>query len=126
MRQNAALADRAAGDSLLRGQFQEGQERLQSDRLEAQQKTGYASANVDVKSGSALAVLSDTSMMSDLDARIIRNNAAREAFGYTSQARQTRRQADITEQTAADQAEGTLIGGIAGGALDASKFIKLS
>ena len=124
MRTNAGLADRAAGDALQRGQYQEGRDRLQSDRLQAQQKAGYAAAGVDVKSGSALDVLSDTSEMSDLDARIIQNNAAREAFGYTSQARSQRRQADITEQTAADQAEGTILSGVAGGALDASRFIK--
>ena len=125
MRANAGLADRAAGDARERGQYQEGQERLQTDRLQGQQKSGYAAGNVDVKSGSAMDVLSDTSMMGELGAKIQQNNYAREAWGFGKQAASQRRQADITEQTAANQAEGTIIGGIAGGALDASKFIHL-
>ena len=125
MRTNAGLADKAAGDALERGQYQEGMERLQSDRLQGQQKAGFAAANVDTKSGSALDVLSDTSMMSELDSRIMQNNAAREAFGYTSQAASQRRQADITEQTADSQAQATVISGVTQGALDVTKFMKI-
>lgn len=83
--QNAGLDDERAADATSRGQQQESQFRTGVRRLEGTQRAGYAGQGV-TGAGSAADVLADTSRMGALDALTIRNNAAREARGYTIQA----------------------------------------
>ena len=90
---NSAEAERQA--LLLEGQAKDAIDRGEADRLrymrEFQQEQGARAADlgasgVDVNSGSALDILADSAAVAALDAKTIRHNAAREAFGYREQA----------------------------------------
>lgn len=113
---NAALAEAARTDALARGGQKAGALRMRGTQTEASQTADYAASGVSVQSGSAVDVGSSTEAVSELDAQLAKNNAMREAFGYESQAKQFRRQADYTRQEG-DMAEVTsILGGVVGGA----------
>lgn len=111
-RQNARLADASATDAILRGQFAAVSSRLQAGRLAGQQKTALASSGVQVNSGSALDLLNDTSMMSDFDAKMVANRAAREAWGYKTQADQFRQRASMEEAGGKAALGESILGGV--------------
>lgn len=113
---NAALADRAASDSIARGEFGAERATLKGGELVSAQKTAYAGAGVDPSSGSPTAVAGSTAAMTALDAAIIKNNAAREAWGFATKAQDLRRQAAYTRSAASGAATQAVLGGIAGAA----------
>ncbi|MFJ3117821.1 hypothetical protein ACIPI6_14900 [Pseudomonas protegens] len=86
--QNAAYANKAADDAIARGSFESDQQRLQTRAAIGSQRAGFAANGVDVNSGSAANIQDDTAALGELDALTIRNNAAREAWGYRTQAEQ--------------------------------------
>lgn len=86
--QNAQFANQAADDAVARGEFESDQQRLQTRAAIGSQRAGFAANGVDVNSGSAAEIQDDTAAMGELDALTIRNNAAREAWGYRTQAQQ--------------------------------------
>lgn len=113
---NAALAEMQAGDALARGEQAAGRERMRSGQLQSAQKTGYAASGVETSSGSVSDVIGSTAAVSELDAQIEKNNAAREAFGFKTRAAQFRGQARYT-RAVGDQAFFTsMLGGVLGSA----------
>jgi hypothetical protein len=86
LRRNADLADRAAADALQRGEQKAWRVRMTGERRMSLQKVAYAHAGVDVSSGTPLRAMSETAMVTALDAQVERNNAFREAWGYRKQA----------------------------------------
>ncbi|MFJ1336758.1 hypothetical protein ACIKP7_01300 [Pseudomonas caricapapayae] len=86
--QNAQFANQAADDAVARGEFESDQQRLQTRAAIGSQRAGFAANGVDVNSGSAAEIQDDTAALGELDALTIRNNAAREAWGYRTQAQQ--------------------------------------
>ncbi len=122
-RQNAHLAELAAGDAVARGQFAASQALIRGSQLEGQQKAAYVGAGVSTSSGSAVDVMSDTKTASALDALMLTNNAAREAWGYKTQATQFREKATIDESTASNEAGADILGSAVGAAGYASKMI---
>lgn len=76
----------AAADARDRGTQQEAVVRAEGTRAVGEAKVAAAASGVDTGSGSALDMLADTRAMSELDALTIRNNAAREAWGYRTAA----------------------------------------
>lgn len=103
--QNATLADQQAADAIARGQVAEGRQRNAGKSFIGQQRTGFAGQGVDVTSGSASAVQGEAQAMSALDALTIRNNAAREAFGYKVQALNDRGNAQLALMGAKNRAQ---------------------
>ena len=69
-------------DALQRGEAQAGRVRLQAGQLEGQQRVAYALSGVDASSGSAASTINSSRLFSELDAAMLRNNAAREALGH--------------------------------------------
>lgn len=120
LEENARTADQAGGDAVLRGRLLEGRVRTEGEQVANKQKTAFAAAGVDVKSGSALDVLGDTGMLSELDAQVVRSNAFREAWGYKTQASQFRRRAGMERQAGDNALVGSILGGIAQGGQYAS------
>jgi hypothetical protein len=109
---NAATADTLAADARDRGMVAEGKVRLQGGQLQAHQKSQFAAAGVDVNAGSAVDVMSSTAGLTELEAKIVANNAAREAWGFETQARGFRKQAQFT-RAAGDAAQtGSILGGV--------------
>lgn len=84
-RQNQALAERQAADATQRGQVAEENRRRQTALQLGQQTAALAAQGTDL-TGSELDILGDTAAAGELDARTLRVNAAREAYGYQVQA----------------------------------------
>ena len=98
---NARIADWQASDALERGRIDEGRQRRQIERVIGAQRAGFGMQGVDVNRGSALDVQADSAYLGELDAITIRNNAAKEAWGYQVQS------SNLTAQGRNAQREGT-------------------
>jgi hypothetical protein len=75
------------------------------------QRAGFAGQNVDVGQGSPTDVQGDAAYLGELDALKIRNNAAREAWGYRVQAQNARMGGQNAQTASQYGAAATLIGG---------------
>ena len=104
---NAITANRLADDSLQRGQIEEQRSRQQTRALQGRQVAALTASGVDVASGSALDIVSDTAAVGEIDALTIRDNAAREAWQRRVQAQ------DFTNQGALFNAEAAASSGLA-------------
>lgn len=96
--QNAAVADAQAEDAVDRGAEQESNFRMGVRGMVGKQRASIAAGNVDVSYGSAVDVQADTRYMGELDALTIRNNAAREAWGFKTQGADLRARAEIARR----------------------------
>jgi hypothetical protein len=83
---NAKVANWQAEDSVVRGGEAAIQQQRQAERMRGTQVARLASNGLDISSGTPLAILEDTMFFGAQDANIIRNNAAREAWGHKVQA----------------------------------------
>lgn len=79
---NKIIQERQAADAIDRGKNEEMLHRIKVVQLKGQQINAFAKNGVEVDSGSALDVLSDTAQIGELEALTIRSNAARDAYGY--------------------------------------------
>lgn len=83
---NAQIATNNANYAVAAGNAQAEQSRLKTNALIGQQMAAQASSGIDVGSGSALDVRTSQKEIGELDVETIRNNAARQAYGYQTQA----------------------------------------
>lgn len=120
--QNAAYSDASANDAIKRGAVEEDQQRLQTAAAIGTQRAGFAANGVDVNSGSAANIQDDTAQLGEFDALTIRNNAAREAWGYRTQSQTLRQSAATAQQSARNNIFGSLLGAGAQGTLAYSKL----
>ena len=107
---NASVAEIQAEDALLRGKIAEERYRQGVQLLIGSQRVGFAAQNVDVGVGSAVDVAADTAFIGELDALTIRNNAAREAWGYRQNATSFRLGGQASVDAARFGAANTLLG----------------
>jgi len=91
---NAKLARQSAEDARAKGVQERRQKQIETARLIGLQRAGAAGAGVQVDSGSALDLTSDTAQFGKLDELTIKNNAEREAFGFEAKAAQFDADAD--------------------------------
>jgi hypothetical protein len=84
---NAIAAEWQAQDAITRGQVAEARQRMNTAQLKGTQRASLAARGLDLGEGSALNILTDTDYMGELDALTIRDNAAREAWGYRENAK---------------------------------------
>jgi hypothetical protein len=117
---NAKIAERQGEDALNRGNLEENRERGATDQAIASGRATTAAQGVDVSSGSAAAVRASEQLVGQVDALTIRNNAAREAWGYDVEAANQRMQGRLAllageNEAATDRAKSvsTLITGAA-------------
>jgi hypothetical protein len=120
--QNAAYSDAAANDAIKRGAVEEDQQRLATTSAIGTQRAGFAANGIDVNSGTAANIQDDTAQLGEFDALTIRNNAAREAWGYKAQSDTYRQSAKTAVQSAKNNMFGSLLGA---GAQGASTYAKL-
>jgi hypothetical protein len=92
---NAQVADLQAVDATARGLQEESRFRQGVRVMIGSQRAGIAAGGIDVGYGSAVDVQADAAMLGELDALTIRQNAAREAWGYKVEAADTRQRAKI-------------------------------
>jgi len=105
---NRRLAMAQANDALLRGSIEESRYRRQIAQVIGGQKAAFGQRNVAV-SGTPLDILSDTAQVGEEDALTIRNNAARQAWGYRNQASEASRWGDNQLLNSRGKAVGTLL-----------------
>lgn len=118
IRTNAALATNQAADAIARGDQAASGVARETRALGGSQRAALAAQGVDVGSGSAADVVANDQSLGALDQLTIRQNAAREAYGFKTQAAGYTAQADWTQAAARNtaagirrQSAGTLLGG---------------
>lgn len=84
-RNNAKMAEYAAVDAEDRGAKDIEESNKRARALRGAQEARLASNGLMLDSGSALNILEDTDLLAEADARTIRDNARREAWGYRVQ-----------------------------------------
>jgi gamma-glutamylcyclotransferase (GGCT)/AIG2-like uncharacterized protein YtfP len=98
--QNAQLARFAADDAVARGSFEVYKRRLESSRKRGEISVATAAGGVSVTGGSAELLRLDEQLAADLDALVLSNNAAREAWGYEREATEFERAGKRAKQDA--------------------------
>ncbi|MEQ1771205.1 MAG: hypothetical protein ABL879_15340 [Devosia sp.] len=127
-RNNAMLAEWQAADALNRGEKSWQKHNLDVAALKGTQRAVLASHGVALDEGSAARILSDTDFLGALDAQTIRNNAAKESFGYEAQATQYKNDAAMKDYGASGihPKLAGLTTLLSGGASVASKWYSMS
>lgn len=110
---NAQVAEWQAADAKERGDTAAANVRRKYAALEGTQVASLASRGIDISEGSANALLTDTSFFSDVDQRTTKANAAREAWGYQTQANNFAANA-TAYQAGADAQNPLMAGALAG------------
>lgn len=95
---NASVATLQQTDALERGTEEENRFRMGVRGMVGTQRAAQAAGNVDVNFGSAVDVQADATLLGEHDALTIRTNAGREAWGYSTQAEDLHRRADIARK----------------------------
>ena len=80
------LAALQASDAIRRGSAGARAAEVRANQTVGAARAGLAGAGVQLNSGSAAQIQAQDAGMGELDAQLIRNNAAREAMGYTTNA----------------------------------------
>jgi hypothetical protein len=106
LEQNATIAEQQAADAIARGAQDVYRHRAGVRHLIGEQRATLGASGVDIGSGSALDVQLDAARLGELDELTIRNNAAREAYGFKVEAYNYRGQATMTRMAARNQAAG--------------------
>lgn len=104
----AAIGEMQAQDAIARGGIEEQRYRRQVAQLAGAQRTEFGARNVK-RSGTALDLLRDTETIGEEDALTIRNEAAREAWGYRVGADESRRWGRSARQQSLYGAGSTLL-----------------
>lgn len=86
----ARIGRAQASDALVRSSIEEQRYRREIAQIVGAQRAVIGARNVSA-TGSALDILSDTAQLGEEDVLTIRNNAAREAWGYRNQANEASR-----------------------------------
>lgn len=107
-KQNVILRE----DALKRGAQEEQAQRRKTAALMGRQQAVLAASNVDIGSGSPLAVLSDTATLGELDAQVIRGNAERDRASYQAGADLAGMRVRSAKNAATIGAFGTALSGI--------------
>lgn len=108
---NATLSKFKAQDAISRGATAELQQLKKTDDLVSSQRAAQAASGADVGTGSAAIVRSSSQLMGQTDALTIKNNAWREAWGYTVQANNFKSQGEFAEIATNNEANNTLLTG---------------
>jgi hypothetical protein len=106
---NAKLARMQAKDAKARGKVAVDRLRADVRSLIGAQRVGFAGQNVLVDDGSALEIQADTARLGEKDALRLKNNFAREAWGYEVEALQFDFQAEAAAQAARTRAFTSLL-----------------
>lgn len=125
LRENARRAQLEAQDALARGAEQAALARMKGSRVIAAQKTAIGASGVDAGVGSAVQLMADSRIQSEMDALTIRNNAIREAYGMRSQALGLEKAGRRAATAANRRAAASILGGVAGAADSVKGFLPL-
>lgn len=120
---NAEIADRQAEDAEQRGGVEAGRAIIKGRRAADSARVAAAAAGLDPNSGSAADLIAESEAAGQMDAITIKNNAAREAWGYKVNAISSRSSGQMAQLAGSNEARNTMLAGgmrAAAYALDAS------
>ena len=107
---NAKVSNWQAEDAVARGGEAAIQKQREAECLRGTQVARLASNGLDISSGTPLAILEDTMFFGQQDANTIRNNAAREAWGYKTQSAVSTASSQMYSSVASSQNSGLAAG----------------
>lgn len=119
----ARMAELQATDAERRGLLAAQKARSEGRQVQGAQRAALAAQGVDVASGSALDVQTDTAYQAELDAQTIQSNAWREAYGLRTQANEGRFAGAMAAIEGESKAGASMLTGglrFASGAMDAA------
>lgn len=108
---NARLARLQAEDAIARGEKEAANHKNRVGQMVGSQRAAMAAQGISVDSGSAAQIQAETYAIGDEDARTIRTNAWREAWGYQTQAINYQSQGQFDRMASRNQARNTLLTG---------------
>ena len=108
---NAAMAGLKAKQTLQAGDVSASRKEMQTEQQVGAIKAQQGASGVDVGSGSSAMVRSGVSTVGQIDEATIRNNAAREAWGYQTQATMDTYQGQFDQLTAKSKTFQTAVTG---------------
>lgn len=112
---NALSLRRAAADAKKRGRYEADLQRIKTQQDIGTQRAAQAAGGGEINTDTNALMQQDTAQFGELDALTIANNAAREAYGYETQATQNLRNAKTLKKNAKTSVLSSVIGGAAGG-----------
>lgn len=92
---NARLAEGQAADAIKEGDYEANALSKRAGALRGTQRTSYAAQGINVNTGVAAEVQSDTDALSKIDEARIKENAWRKAWGYKVEALNTRTKGEL-------------------------------
>jgi hypothetical protein len=107
--QNAALSDHKAAQAATIGSIQEERARTRGKLAIGQQRAAIAANGVDLGSGTAMDIVSDTALFGEEDALTTRFNAMNDAWGLRAQAVDYRNQGRAAKAKGKNEATGTYL-----------------
>ena len=110
---NARLADQQAQDALVRGAREQQTSAMKTRELRGRQQVAMAANGIDSGVGSASDLFGETAMFGEADRQSIALNAAREAWGYRSQATNYRNQGAVDKWQSRVNSRTTMLGTVA-------------
>jgi len=111
---NATIARQNADYAMKAGEARTTAEALKGRQQMGRLKAGIAAGGVDVNTGSAVGVLEGQAEVNQLDAMTVRSNAAREAYGYQTQATTFDAQSQLYKSEASDAENAGYLGAFTG------------
>lgn len=108
---NARLADMQADDAIRRGNTEANKAVRQGDQMVSEQRAASAAQGIDINTGSAGDIQTETTALSQQDAEIMKNNAWREAWGFKTQAIDARNQGNLALVAGNNAARNTMLTG---------------
>ena len=103
LRRAAYIEEARAVDAVARGGVQASRIRQEGARAAAEARQALVAGNVELSTGTAATAQEASSMLSEFDAQLAKNNAAREAFGFRESARRLNAQKkQLTREYQAD------------------------
>lgn len=106
---NAKMQENQATDARARGVVAGEEQRDRARQMGARQATQLAGSGLDISSGTSLDLFAETATLGEYDAQVVENNAAREAFGFSTRAEETRMSGENARSAGRNRAVGTLL-----------------
>ncbi|TDX30756.1 hypothetical protein DFO67_10411 [Modicisalibacter xianhensis] len=108
-KQQAKAQQQQASDARARGVIAGEEQRDRARALEARQATSLAGSGLDIGSGTSLDLFAETATLGEYDAQVTENNAARQAYGYQTEATNSLASARNARSAGRNRAIGTLL-----------------
>ena len=130
---NAKIAQQNATWAAQQGETQAATQEAKTRATVGAEKAAQAASGIDVNSGSAVDVRSSAAALGELNALTVRSNAARQAYGYQTQAASDTGQAALDKSQASSASEAgflnagtTVLGGLGSAASNYGKYLDTS